>query len=154
ARVAARRRREPWWIASYSALVQAGHVQDAPQDDARHAAAADTARQDVVREIARVRPDPGAGAGGRPSGVHAFPRGPEAGTFLHGLLEWAAAQGFARVAADRAGLRDAVARRAQVRGWTAWIDPLADWLLGLFGRPLAAGESAPDFTLAGLASYN
>ena len=46
-----------------------------------------------------------------------FPRGSEAGTFLHDLLEWAATQGFAAVAADPVRLRDTVARRCQVRGW-------------------------------------
>ena len=29
--------------------------------------------------------------------IHRFPRGPNPGTFLHGLLEWAGREGFAEV---------------------------------------------------------
>ncbi|MFZ1575619.1 MAG: UvrD-helicase domain-containing protein, partial [Chromatiaceae bacterium] len=54
-----------------------------------------------------------------PGSPHAFPRGPEAGTFLHDLLEWAATQGFAAIAANPGRLRDTVARRCQSRGWEA-----------------------------------
>ncbi len=32
--------------------------------------------------------------------MHDFARGPPAGTFLHGLLEWAGRQGFAALAKD------------------------------------------------------
>jgi exodeoxyribonuclease V beta subunit len=71
-----------------------------------------------------------------PGSPHAFPRGPEAGTFLHDLLEWAANQGFAAIAADPGRLRDTVARRCQSRGWEAWIEPLTAWLLQLITQPL------------------
>ncbi len=58
--------------------------------------------------------------------LHRFPRGPSAGTFLHGLLEWAGQHGFARVAED-AELRDeTLARRANRRGWESQIPALAE----------------------------
>ena len=71
-----------------------------------------------------------------PGSPHAFPRGPEAGTFLHDLLEWVATQGFAVIAANPGRLRDTVARRCQSRGWEAWIEPLTAWLGQLIRQPL------------------
>ncbi len=71
-----------------------------------------------------------------PDSPHAFPRGPEAGSFLHDLLEWAATQGFGSIAADPARLRDTVARRCRLRDWEAWIDPLTDWLMRILAQPL------------------
>ena len=89
-----------------------------------------------------------------PGSPHAFPRGSEAGTFLHDLLEWAATQGFATVAADRGLLRDMVARRCRARGWEHWTTPLTDWLRQLITQPLrlSALEGVPPttFSLAGL----
>ncbi len=84
-----------------------------------------------------------------PDSPHAFPRGPEAGTFLHDLLEWAATQGFGAIAADPARLRDTVARRCRLRDWEGWIEPLTAWLLRIITQPLpldsplASAESAP-----------
>jgi exodeoxyribonuclease V beta subunit len=71
-----------------------------------------------------------------PDSPHAFPRGPEAGSFLHDLLEWAATQGFGSIAADPARLRDTVARRCRLRDWEAWIEPLTHWLLRILAQPL------------------
>ncbi len=84
-----------------------------------------------------------------PGSPHAFPRGPEAGTLLHDLLEWAATLGFAAIAANPGRLRDRVARLCQSRGWESWIDPLTAWLLQLITQPLhlpARGE-APGVTV-------
>ena len=60
------------------------------------------------------------------SALQDFPRGSEAGTFLHGLLEWAARRGFRDLDADA---RDLIARRCAVRGWEMHIDALHGWLL-------------------------
>jgi exodeoxyribonuclease V beta subunit len=92
-----------------------------------------------------------------PGSPHAFPRGSEAGTFLHDLLEWAATQGFAMVVADRGLLRDLVARRCRVRGWEHWIAPVTDWLHRLITQslrlPALAGAPPPAFSLAGLTTF-
>lgn len=117
------------------------------------------------------------GAGGLGSSVHDFARGPQAGTFLHGLLEWAGRQGFATLAKDPARLAEQVRWRLQrMPDWQPWQSLLTDWLVRLLTKPLpldAAGrgrapESTPDtpvdagyapsdegssFTLAGLRQY-
>ncbi|HET19302.1 MAG TPA: exodeoxyribonuclease V subunit beta [Chromatiales bacterium] len=146
ARLPARPVREHWWVASYSALKTAGEglpaAAETPAEDLFH-----EARQLPAAAVEPVRPSPGS--------LHAFPRGAEAGTFLHDLLEWAADEGFARVAADEALLRDAIARRCAVRGWEAWIDMLVAWMRDLLGAPLALadtpGRAAGAVPLAGLA---
>jgi len=138
-------RRHPapaWWIASYSAIARADapamHAPDSPGEanlvEAHHDAP-------VGGPVARV-----------PDGPHSFPRGAQAGTFLHDLLEWAAREGFAAVCARPDLLRDQVARRCQVRGWQRWIDPLVQWLGRLMVTELDLGPGNPPLRLAGLAT--
>ncbi|WP_322998954.1 exodeoxyribonuclease V subunit beta [Castellaniella sp.] len=126
---------EPWWVASYSSLQLADRsARGAERPDA----SPDTALEDVLREEQGVRQPatvlpraPSAGADDAVSGamlpqtgLSGFPRGSEAGTFLHGLLEWAAQRRFRHLD----GMRDMVARRCAVRGWEAHIDELHAWL--------------------------
>ncbi|TKJ77718.1 exodeoxyribonuclease V subunit beta [Pseudomonas koreensis] len=130
-----RKASENWWIASYSALrisdvlsVGSDEAPDSPQaqklfDDER-------LDPDAPREII---------AGG--ADIHRFPRGPNPGTFLHGLLEWAGDDGFA---VSREALEDAIARRCNLRGWEGWITTLSDWLQHLLKSPLPiAGGQLP-----------
>ncbi len=63
--------------------------------------------------------------------IHTFARGPEPGTFLHDILEWAAHTGFDRVVRDPAPARDKIASLCSRRGWDAWSGVLCDWLLKL-----------------------
>ncbi len=126
--------REHWWIASYSALRLAGWSEHVA---ATGPEAPDTALEDRLGEagdepVATI-PTPRAPEAG---GLHRFPRGPAPGTFLHGLLEWAAREGFAAVAADPARLRDTVARRCRLRGWQTWVEPLCTWFGRLLVEPL------------------
>jgi len=148
-RTPARRAAEHWWIASYSALqtgaseeALASRFDDAAPDSPAAQKAADDERVSVFVPLR---------AGETPS-LHRFPRGPNPGTFLHGLLEMAGREGFAALAEKPARLRELIARRCQLRGMTEWIEPLADWLLELLTTPLAlgAGERA---ALAGLRQY-
>lgn len=144
----ARQAAEHWWIASYSAL-QLGET-PAPAsrfDDAAPDSPAAQKAVDDERETLAV-PLPASEA---PS-LHRFPRGPNPGTFLHGLLELAAREGFAALAAEPQRLREEIARRCQRRGLTAWIEPLGDWLVDLVRRPLDLGDGAA-VALAQLASY-
>jgi len=121
--------REPWWVASYSALRT---VKGTPETSGTP----DTPDEDVFRE-ALAEPEPEAGsARPAPFSVHAFPRGAAPGTFLHDLLEWAAREGFAAVAADPVRLAGEVGRRLAPRGWEAWQAPLTDWLRTLITTPL------------------
>ena len=108
---------QAWWISSYSALCLADA--DAPE----------TAAEDVLREGRQGDPAPAWRPDGQDvplrSALRDFPRGSEAGTFLHGLLEWAGRRQFR----DLAEARDLIARRCAVRGWEAHIDVLHDWLV-------------------------
>ncbi|WP_298015858.1 exodeoxyribonuclease V subunit beta [uncultured Castellaniella sp.] len=114
---------DPWWIASYSAL----ELADRPARAAgRSDGSPDTALEDVLREEqgGRLEQTFLADAASEPAGLSGFPRGSEAGTFLHGLLEWAAQRRFRHLD----GMRDMIARRCAVRGWESQIDVLHDWL--------------------------
>jgi exodeoxyribonuclease V beta subunit len=83
--------------------------------------------------------------------LHRFPRGAKPGTFLHGLLEWAAREGFNRVAQNNGLREDTVARRCHLRGWMGWKKPLSDWLGVLLKMPLALPDTTATF--AGLQHY-
>jgi exodeoxyribonuclease V beta subunit len=69
-----------------------------------------------------------------------FPRGPQAGTFLHSILEWATERGFNRVAEDR-GLRQTFLQRiTRQANWSSWCEPLNDWLERLLHTELPLGS--------------
>jgi exodeoxyribonuclease V beta subunit len=89
--------------------------------------------------------------------LHGFLRGADAGSFLHDLMEWAANEGFAKLAKNPQAVRDTVARRCNLRGWARWIEPLTDWLMYLLRTPLALptveGETVRPVVLAELKSY-
>ena len=80
--------------------------------------------------------------------IHGFPRGPEPGTFLHDLLEWAAIQGFDRVAQDRPLALDHIQRACVARGWEPWAGVLVDWFMDFVAVPLTV--DGVTFTLADL----
>ncbi|MGN5593856.1 exodeoxyribonuclease V subunit beta [Stutzerimonas nitrititolerans] len=129
----ARRAAEHWWIASYSAL-RTGDSLESPierfDDAAPENPAAQKAADDERESVPVVGPVGLAGS------LHLFPRGPNPGTFLHGLLEMVGRDGFAQVASDPAALREQIARRCQRRGLDAWIEPLNSWLGSLLTTPL------------------
>ncbi|MGM0412958.1 MAG: exodeoxyribonuclease V subunit beta, partial [Pseudomonadota bacterium] len=133
---------ERWWIASYSALAP-GH-EAGPES----APAPETATAAVVAETAGEGAGEAAGGGG----LLDFPRGPEPGTFLHGLLEWAAGEGLAATAADPEGLAETVAGRCRRRGWGDHAPAVTDWLRRLLTEPLALPDSEP-VRLAELGQY-
>lgn len=127
-----------WWIASYSALEFAGQELPAP------AIEPESARQDQLLEY---RPEAEAesetaNAKAAPSTEHSFmhnfPRGAQWGTFLHGLLEWAALaqgtgahsqlQGFAAAVADKEQRDNLILRRCRLRGIQDLAQGLSDWL--------------------------
>ncbi|MGC3964302.1 MAG: exodeoxyribonuclease V subunit beta [Rhodocyclaceae bacterium] len=141
AREPTRRIAERWWIASYSALaVQAKNDVDmpsAPPDEPT------TADEDVLREALFERLVDDAQPAGRPIGLHAFPRGSNAGSFLHALLEWAADEGFSALSNEPARIRDQVARRCALRGWDEWIEPLSEWVEHFMRTPFALPGAEP-----------
>ncbi|TBU72873.1 exodeoxyribonuclease V subunit beta [Phytopseudomonas daroniae] len=149
-----RRAAEHWWIASYSALrMQEGEVSsvgrhpvdrhdDLSPDSSAIQIASDDERPALALEQIPVSAQ----------GLHRFPRGPNPGTFLHGLLEIAAAEGFAAMAAAPDVLREHLARRCQRRGLETWIEPLWLWLQGLLVQPMALGNGQ-SVSLATLGEY-
>nr|WP_288358562.1 exodeoxyribonuclease V subunit beta [uncultured Pseudomonas sp.] len=153
-RTPARRAAEHWWIASYSALRmeegEASAVDRHPVD--RHD---DVSPDSSAVQIASDDEDPALALEQVPvsaQGLHRFPRGPNPGTFLHGLLEIAAAEGFAAMAAAPDVLREHLARRCQRRGLETWIEPLWLWLQGLLVQPLSLGNGSA-VSLAQLSEY-
>ncbi len=144
-RVPKRKASENWWIASYSAL-RIGDRMSVGSDEAPESPQAqklfDDERLDphAPREVA---------AGG--GDIHRFPRGPNPGTFLHGLLEWAGDEGFT---ANPQAFEDAIARRCNRRGWEGWIATLSDWLQHLLKSPLHLGGGTAPVIFEQLTQYH
>ena len=137
-----RRAAENWWIASYSALRIGGSLSPAEAPESALAQKlSDDERLDpeAPREVLLSGGD-----------IHRFPRGPNPGTFLHGLLEWAGSEGFK---ADPEAIKDAVARRCNRRGWQGWIETLSDWLQHLQDEPLRLNNGQPAVVLSELSQY-
>ncbi|WP_043529716.1 exodeoxyribonuclease V subunit beta [Litchfieldella xinjiangensis] len=167
--IPARSAREHWWIASYSALrtsadgatmpaTQPAPVSaDLPEVPERSAESATpvpepaTALEATALEVIEEPHDSGTTV--QIANLHRFPRGPGPGTFLHGILEWAGEQGFARVASDPALREDTLARRCQVRGWQQWLPTLHEWFGALLGAPLPLPQAGTAFSLESLATY-
>lgn len=141
--VPARRAAEHWWIASYSALRISDTLGSASQapDDPQAQKLFDDERLDpeAPREVIASSGD-----------IHRFPRGPNPGTFLHGLLEWAGEEGFD---ASPEAITDAVARRCNRRGWQGWIPTLSGWLQHLLQAPMPVGDGQPPVVLGQLDQY-
>ncbi|MCP1421281.1 exodeoxyribonuclease V beta subunit [Pseudomonas laurylsulfativorans] len=139
-----RKASENWWIASYSAL-RIGDTLSVGTDEAPESPQAqklfDDERLDPLapREVV---------AGG--GDIHRFPRGPNPGTFLHGLLEWAGSECFAAAPQE---VIDAIARRCNRRGWEGWIATLSDWLQHLLKSPLHLGVDQPPVKFEQLTQY-
>ncbi|RAU19823.1 exodeoxyribonuclease V subunit beta [Nitrincola tibetensis] len=122
--------KEYWWIASYSALKMGDTLQDTEKawlNTAPDSAIEETQSEEQTQgmDLAQSRLDlPAAEL----HELHRFIRGPNAGTFLHGLLEWAAEQGFESALQSADARRAMLEKRCQIRGWAAWIDILDHWL--------------------------
>ncbi|WP_168012331.1 UvrD-helicase domain-containing protein [Halomonas salinarum] len=148
ARVPTRAIREHWWIASYSAL-RTGATPDEDNaeasDEAEPSPEPTTADEATAMEVIHEPFDANAATVSEGS-LHRFPRGPSAGTFLHGLLEWAGEEGFAKVAEDAELRADTLARRANRRGWEGQIAALEQWLPELLTTPLPVPDSGDEAT--------
>lgn len=145
ARTVTRTRLTPWWIASYSALQADTGSMLEPESPEASTQQEELDALDGDANSALATPTPGGPPG---DGMHRFPRGPGPGTFLHGLLEWAAAheteteQGFAAALSDSTGRQQLLQRRCTVREWQDWVGTLDDWLVDLLDRPLALSTRA------------
>ncbi|EXI78369.1 MAG: Exodeoxyribonuclease V beta chain [Candidatus Accumulibacter appositus] len=142
-----------WWIASYSALKTEGGsgaaaLAPAPAAETPNEAVFQEALRALAAQNAVPEAEPVPLSGRRPAAVaaasevgslHDFPRGAEAGTFLHDLLEAVARQGFGIGAGDQALRRDMIARRCQARGWVRWIEQLTVWQQHFLSTPMQLG---------------
>lgn len=158
ARVFTKHLRQAWSVSSYSAILPplifaektpslandasfSGGQNVAPnpknQDELARAAflptAAHSALGDEVFETTAFLP--------KSRSLHDFAAGPQAGIFLHGILEWAANEGFARVLQhDAALLKDVLARRCQRRDWQDWAADLAQFFQQFLQQDFALGQ--------------
>lgn len=131
---------EHWWIASYSALRVGEQTLGADSSQAQQLLDDEGIDAQLPREVPADSGD-----------IHRFPRGPNPGTFLHGLLEWAGREGFAEVAANPKLIERTVGQRCNRRDWTGWIPTLSQWLQQLLNEPLPARDMS--LTLAQLQHY-
>ncbi|WP_442489942.1 exodeoxyribonuclease V subunit beta [Halomonas litopenaei] len=129
----------PWWIASYSSLAQKG------------ATAPETPEAEVLEEEhldARLVPAAREAGAPQPGTLHAFPRGPGPGTFLHGVLEALAEHGFDS-ALDDTGLLARLAQRCRRRGWEEHSQALTDGIRRWLTTPLSSTtQECPDGEVA------
>ncbi|PPK35934.1 exodeoxyribonuclease V subunit beta [Pseudomonas laurylsulfatiphila] len=139
-----RKASENWWIASYSAL-RIGDTLSVGTDEAPESPQAQKLFDD--ERLDPQAPREVVASGGD---IHRFPRGPNPGTFLHGLLEWAGGEGFAAAPQE---VIDAIARRCNRRGWEGWITTLSDWLQHLLKSPLQLDADQAPVKFAQLTQY-
>ncbi|WP_331832456.1 exodeoxyribonuclease V subunit beta [Pseudomonas sp. LH21] len=131
---------EHWWIASYSALRVGDQTLVTDSSQAQQLLDDEVLDSQSLREVPAEAGD-----------IHRFPRGPNPGTFLHGLLEWAGREGFAEVAAQGQVIERTVGQRCNRRDWTGWIPTLTQWLQQLLVQPMLLQGAT--LTLAGLERY-
>ncbi len=140
---------QPWWVASYSALHTQATTPAGEPETARQDTRSEEARNlDGALESGRTLPSAPPTAGT----IHAFPRGPEPGTFLHGLMEWAGQQGFAGID-QQAEARRMIERRCQARGWQDHAPAVQDWLEVMLCCPLVGADGEAPLRLSGLKQY-
>ncbi|WP_028633353.1 exodeoxyribonuclease V subunit beta [Pseudomonas parafulva] len=142
ARTPRRSAAEHWWIASYSALRIGDQALGADSSQAQQLLDDEWVDATALREVA-------AGSGD----IHRFPRGPNPGTFLHGLLEWAGREGFDKVASDASLIERTVGQRCNRRGWEGFIPTLTEWLARLLTEPLPLAAGGLSLTLGQLSRY-
>lgn len=142
-----------WWIASYSAILDGAGVTSPvyPQDSDPKTPpdAANSAVEDQLQEVKMEMPAPAQSPAADRS-IHHFPRGPGPGTFLHGLLEWAADEGFDTSADGPQRVYDKLQEFCSPRGWDEWADMLSDWFQRLLHTPIVLPEDQGAVSLADL----
>lgn len=158
-----------WWIASYSALQFAGQSEDDKQnlqadeptsahEDQLFELANSTAENDKANRKTLALP-----LVASDDFIHLFPRGPKWGTFLHGILEWAAVtrgsttdskhlKGFIAAAADDQGRDAMLASRCKLRNIDSFAEPLSAWMKSFIQQHWQpTGFALTDLTPANLA---
>lgn len=136
------RQREPWWIASYSALKQ---IQET-------LAPADPRGDQLAEQHHDQEGDPAdADQPPRPDSIHAFPRGAAPGTLLHDLLEQAADQGFQTTLAAPTDFDISLEEKLRARGWQEHTGVIREWWKQTVSAELPLADNR--ITLATLHTY-
>ena len=143
--------RQTWWIASYSALTrQLGENSSLAQSGPERASdklLPELFNEHIAEPTTEQYQDPGI--------QYQFVAGPQAGTFLHGMLEWMGQQGFAIISQQPELLTIELTKRCQLRGWLTDCTALQQWLIQLLHSSFMLPDvtKVAPVTLAGLASY-
>ncbi len=146
-----------WWISSYSSLLGGAHLTAQPPSaptanlDAGAPSAPESATEAQLQETAGEAGTAAEAIRAAPS-IHSFPRGPDPGTFLHGLLEWAAEQGFANLVGDHLRLENLVAVYCQRRNRGDWTAVMQAWIQHLLETPLLLPHDQGKVAMGSLAS--
>lgn len=119
---------ESWWVASYSALKYGDWVS---VDDVNSANALEEQHDHVPLQEAAPSLNT----------IHSFPKGADAGTFLHNLLEDAAEEGFSLLLQDAPNLRAFVIERSQLEPWATHQDVLMRWLTAMLATPMQFNDT-------------
>jgi exodeoxyribonuclease V beta subunit len=134
-----------WWISSYSSMLAGAHMaaQTALEPAAAMVSLVDealpsAAESAVEEQLQEAAAEAGAARAvmGAEQSIHSFPRGPDPGTFLHGVLEWAADQGFANLVRDHRRSECQLAVYCERRGWGDWVPVMQNWLHHLLHTPI------------------
>ena len=147
-RMPRRSARENWWIASYSALRIGDTITDSGDQSP------DSPQAQKLFDDERLDPEAPREVMASGGDIHLFPRGPNPGTFLHGLLEWGGEKGFALASRQPQALEKVVAQRCNRRNWKGWINTLTDWLQHLLVMPLRLGADVTPVALSALDQPN
>ncbi len=128
--------RELWWVASYSALTrQMGDNSILAQEEPERAS--DKLLPELYSEI---KIESSSEENEDLAIQYQFIAGPQAGTFLHGILEWMGLQGFAYINQHPELLAAELAKRCQLRGWQAECAGLHQWLVQLLNSRFSLPE--------------
>ena len=126
-----------WFITSYSGIADGATMPDihVPEGTGAMVDSPDSARADQLME-AEFEPVIDSAIISPARSIHTFARGPEPGTFLHDLFEWAADQGFDTVARNPGTIQEHLALVCPRHGWEEWEETLSNWFHQLLLTPL------------------
>jgi len=138
-----------WWISSYSGMLAGAKMAESalpvfPSSHLPYSAAEDQLLEAVAEPAAAPENIESARS------IHGFPRGPEPGTFLHDLLEWAAREGFAALAPQRHRILYKIRDFCERRDWKDWDEILTDWLQKLLQTRIMLPDALSSMLLAEL----
>lgn len=129
---------QPWSISSYSRLSYRADTKNDNKNDNQNAEAdAITAtfeqHQDSKNEQDLVEHMLQADVYSEPQGIHAFPKGPHAGTMLHDMLETACKTGMKEL---NPRLQEDIQRRLERQGWGEHETVCLEWMAELLDSPV------------------